>query len=47
MAMSTSKYIADHMFRRTIEWVKTSRLNDRDKLEGFDEHIKPFLSAKL
>lgn len=30
-----------------MEWVRSGRLNDKDKLDGFDEYIKPFLAAKL
>ena len=30
-----------------MEWAKSSRLNEKDKLEGFDEYVKPFLAAKL
>lgn len=30
-----------------MDWARTSRLNDRDTLKGFNEHIKPFLAAKL
>jgi hypothetical protein len=33
-----------------MDWVRTSRLNDKDKLDGFDEYIRPFListEAKL
>lgn len=30
-----------------IEWARSSRLNAKDTLDGFDEHIRPFLAAKL
>lgn len=30
-----------------MTWVKSSRLNYKDKLDGFDEYVKPFLAAKL
>ena len=30
-----------------MNWARTSRLNNLEKLPGFEEHIKPFLAAKL
>jgi hypothetical protein len=30
-----------------MEWVRSSRLNEKDKLDGFEEYIRPFLAAKL
>ena len=32
---------------RMLEWVRQSKLNHKDKLEGFEEHLKPMLDAKL
>ena len=30
-----------------MDWARRSKLNDKDKLDGFDEYIKPMLVAKL
>jgi hypothetical protein len=31
-----------------LDWARRSRLNDKDKLDGFDEYIKPMMGgAKL
>jgi len=35
------------VYERLLEWAKSSRLNQKDKLDGFDEYVKPFLQAKL
>lgn len=34
-----------NVYERTMEWVKSSRLNEKDKLDGFDEYIRPFILA--
>lgn len=36
-----------NVYERMMEWVRQSRLNDKDKLDGFDEYLKPLLDAKL
>lgn len=36
-----------NVYERLLEWAKSSRLNQKDKLDGFDEFIKPMLAAKL
>ena len=30
-----------------MDLAKSSRLNDKDTLDGFDEHIRPVLIGKL
>jgi hypothetical protein len=49
MAMFTSKNIfaLNLFYRRFLDWAKQSKLNDKDKLDGFDEFLKPMLAAKL
>ena len=36
-----------NVYERMLEWAKSSRLNQKDKIDGFDEYVKPFLAAKL
>lgn len=36
-----------NVYERMLEWAKSSRLNQKDKLDGFEEFIKPMLTAKL
>ena len=36
-----------NVYERLLEWAKSSKLNQKDKIDGFDEYIKPFLAAKL
>ena len=47
MVLSAIGNYDGNVYERMMDWVRTSRLNDRDKLEGFDEYIKPFLATKL
>ena len=48
MAMFTSKFLNNvNLYRRMLDWAKSSRLNEKDKLDGFDEYLKPFLAHKL
>jgi hypothetical protein len=35
------------VYERMLDWARKSKLNDKDKIDGFDEYLKPFLSAKL
>jgi acyl-CoA oxidase len=35
------------VYERMLEWSRSTRLNQKDKLDGFDEYIKPMLAAKL
>lgn len=34
-------------YERLFEWAKSTKLNQKDKLDGFDEYVRPFLAAKL
>jgi hypothetical protein len=36
-----------NVYERLMDWARSSRLNDKDVLPGFNEHIRPFLAAKL
>jgi hypothetical protein len=47
MAMFMSKFKFIIPYRLMMNQARTSKLNNFDKLPGFEEHIKPFLAAKL
>lgn len=34
-------------YERMLDWARSSKLNSKDKIDGFDEFIKPMLVAKL
>jgi len=36
-----------NVYERLLEWAKSSRLNQKETVDGFDEYIRPFLAAKL
>jgi acyl-CoA oxidase len=31
-----------NVYERLMDWARSSRLNDKDVLPGFNEHIRPF-----
>jgi len=36
-----------NVYPRMLDQARRSKLNDKDKLDGFDEYIKPMLAHKL